>query len=58
MIFVPSGAQGFKKDVEQSRLEIKFVDAGRFAIETNERLFAEAIGTFLCTFVGKAHGQH
>jgi pimeloyl-ACP methyl ester carboxylesterase len=45
IIFVPAGAEAFKKDVE--KLEIKFVDSGHFAIETNETEFAESIAAFL-----------
>ena len=36
-IFVAPGAKAFEKDVE--KLEVKFVDAGHFAIETNEHEF-------------------
>ncbi len=54
IIFVPAGAEAFKRDVEESSLEIRFVDAGHFAIETNEELYATAIGDFLGKFVPKA----
>ncbi|KAL8749063.1 MAG: hypothetical protein Q9184_006949, partial [Pyrenodesmia sp. 2 TL-2023] len=54
IIFVPAGAEAFRRDVEESRLEIRFVDAGHFAIETNEELYAEAIGGFLGKFVASA----
>lgn len=53
IIFVPAGAEAFRKDVEESRLEIRFVDAGHFALETNEELYAEVIGGFLGKFVAR-----
>jgi pimeloyl-ACP methyl ester carboxylesterase len=44
-IFVPPGAEGFKKDVK--KLEVHLLDAPHFAIETNERAFAGLILGFL-----------
>ena len=43
-IFVAPGAEAFKKDVE--KLELRLVDAGHFAIETNEELFADSMHDF------------
>ncbi|KAI4185037.1 MAG: hypothetical protein LQ346_005997 [Caloplaca aetnensis] len=54
IIFVPAGAEAFRRDVEESRLEIRFVDAGHFALETNEKVYAAAIGDFLGKFLPKA----
>ncbi|KAE9365193.1 alpha/beta-hydrolase [Stipitochalara longipes BDJ] len=44
-IFIPPGAEAFKKDVK--RLEVHLLDAPHFAIETNERAFAGLILDFL-----------
>ncbi|KAF4969560.1 hypothetical protein FSARC_3243 [Fusarium sarcochroum] len=44
-IFVPAGAEAYAKDVK--KLETKWVDAGHFALETNEVRFAEEIDLFL-----------
>lgn len=38
-IFVPPGAEAFKKDVR--KLETRWLDAGHFALETNEQQMAE-----------------
>ncbi|KAL2262236.1 hypothetical protein VTK26DRAFT_2028 [Humicola hyalothermophila] len=38
-IFVAPGAEAFKRDVE--RLELRWLDAGHFALETNEQQMAE-----------------
>ncbi|EFY85115.1 hypothetical protein J3459_015875 [Metarhizium acridum] len=43
VIFVPAGAEAFGKDVD--KLEVKLLDAGHFAIETNEE-FADSIVSF------------
>ncbi|KAH6615423.1 Alpha/Beta hydrolase protein [Chaetomium sp. MPI-SDFR-AT-0129] len=43
-IFVPAGAEAFKKDVET--LETHWLDAGHFALETNETQVAEWIFGF------------
>ncbi|KAB5547420.1 Alpha/Beta hydrolase protein [Coniochaeta sp. 2T2.1] len=48
VIFVPPGAEAFKKDVK--KLETKWLDAGHFAIENNEELLAGWIGDFLVKF--------
>lgn len=47
-IFVAPGAEAFKKDVK--KLEVKLIDAGHFAIETNEQEFADAIHAFFDKF--------
>ncbi|CAI6088969.1 hypothetical protein V2G26_002580 [Clonostachys chloroleuca] len=44
-IFIPPGAKAFKKDVKN--LELHLIDAGHFAIETNEDYFANEIDDFL-----------
>jgi pimeloyl-ACP methyl ester carboxylesterase len=44
-IFVPPGAEAFKKDVK--KLEVHLLDAPHFAIETNERAFAGLVLEFL-----------
>ncbi|KAK4187816.1 Alpha/Beta hydrolase protein [Podospora australis] len=44
-IFVPAGAEGFKDDVKN--LEMRWLDAGHFALETNEVQMAEWIIGFL-----------
>ncbi|KAI1175171.1 alpha/beta-hydrolase [Nemania sp. FL0916] len=49
IIFVPPGAEAFKRDVKD--LELHFLDTGHFAIETNEVQFADWISGFL-----KKHG--
>ena len=43
--FVPAGAEAFKKDLP--RAEVKFVDAGHFALETKVGEIAETILRFL-----------
>lgn len=43
-IFVPPGAEAFKRDVK--KFELKFLDAGHFAIETNEVEVADAMDGF------------
>jgi pimeloyl-ACP methyl ester carboxylesterase len=45
VIFVPPGAEAFKRDVKD--LELHFLDAGHFALETNEVEVAKMIGGFL-----------
>jgi len=49
LIFVPPGAEAFRKDVK--KVEIHLLDAPHFAIETNEGAFAALILEFL-----KKHG--
>jgi pimeloyl-ACP methyl ester carboxylesterase len=44
-IFVPPGAEAFKRDAKNS--EVVFVDAGHFALETNTKEIAEVILRFL-----------
>lgn len=48
VIFVPPGAEAFRRDVE--KLEVKLLDAGHFAIETNEEEFAASIVSFFERF--------
>jgi pimeloyl-ACP methyl ester carboxylesterase len=43
--FVPAGAEAFKRDLPDA--EIRFYDAGHFALETHAREIAEAIAIFL-----------
>ena len=43
--FVPAGAEAFKRDLPDA--EIRFYDAGHFALETHAREIAEAIEIFL-----------
>ncbi|KAI0438172.1 alpha/beta-hydrolase [Xylaria telfairii] len=45
VIFIPPGAEAFKRDVKH--LELHFLDAGHFALETNEIEVAERIDLFL-----------
>lgn len=47
-IFVSPGAEAFKKDVE--KFELQWLDAGHFAIETNEETVATAMGKFFEKF--------
>ena len=44
-IFVSPGAEAFKRDVK--KLEVHLIDAPHFALETNEKFFAEMIIGFL-----------
>lgn len=44
-IFVPPGAEGFKKDAHNPI--VKFVDAGHFALETKVKVIAEDVLKFL-----------
>jgi len=48
LIFVAPGAEAFRKDVK--KLEVKYLDAGHFAIENNEELLAGWIHEFLEKF--------
>jgi len=45
VIFIPAGAEAFKRDASDP--EVHFVDAGHFALETNEPEFAKLILDFL-----------
>lgn len=47
IIFVKEGAAAFERDVKKENLEIHLIDAGHFALETNEEFFAEKIDAFL-----------
>ncbi|PNY21872.1 hydrolase [Tolypocladium capitatum] len=47
-IFIPPGAEAYRRDVEKT--EVRFVDAGHFALETNEQEFAEAMHAFFENF--------
>ena len=51
IIFIPPGAEAFKKDVKPENFELHWIDSGHFAIETNEQLVADLILKFL-----KKHG--
>lgn len=44
-IFIPPGAEAYKKDVK--RFELKWLNTGHFAIETNEKILAGYINEFL-----------
>ncbi|KAK0611077.1 Alpha/Beta hydrolase protein [Immersiella caudata] len=44
--FIPPGAEAFKKDVSEDRLMVRWLDAGHFAIETNEQQMADWIFEF------------
>jgi pimeloyl-ACP methyl ester carboxylesterase len=46
-IFVKEGAEAFRRDVQEGRLMIEWLDAGHFALETNEVKMAEFIKDFL-----------
>lgn len=43
--FLPPGAEAFKRDIPDA--EVRFLDAGHFALETHAAEIAEAIGDFL-----------
>ena len=43
-IFVPPGAEAFRRDVKN--FDLHFIDAGHFAIETNEQLMADTMHDF------------
>jgi pimeloyl-ACP methyl ester carboxylesterase len=47
-IFVPAGAEAYGRDAK--RFELKWLDAGHFALETNEEVMARWIGEFLEKF--------
>ncbi len=49
VIFIPAGAEAFRKDVKQ--LELHFLDAGHFALETNEYVMAQ----YMVNFFKKYH---
>jgi pimeloyl-ACP methyl ester carboxylesterase len=44
-IFIKEGAEAYRRDVKD--IEVHYVDAGHFALETNEAQFAELITEFL-----------
>lgn len=46
-IFVKEGAEAFRRDVPKERLTVEWLDAGHFALETNEVEVAGLIGEFL-----------
>jgi len=46
-IFVKGGAEAFRRDVGEERLRVEWLDAGHFALETNEVEVAKLIGEFL-----------
>ena len=41
MFFIPAGGEAFKRDVPNA--DVRFLDAGHFALETNVDDFASAI---------------
>jgi pimeloyl-ACP methyl ester carboxylesterase len=43
--FLPAGAEAFKPDIPDA--DVRFVDAGHFALETHVEEIAAAIGEFL-----------
>lgn len=45
IIFVPAGAEAYKRDVK--KFELKWLDTGHFALETNEKIVAAYIDSFL-----------
>lgn len=44
-IFVPSGGEALGRDAKV--LEMHLIDAGHFALESNEHVFANRIGAFV-----------
>lgn len=44
LIFIPTGAEAFKQDLPQA--EVKFVDAGHFAVESKAEDVASSILEF------------
>lgn len=44
-MFIPPGAEAYQKDVK--KFELKWIDDGHFALETNEKLLAGYINDFL-----------
>ncbi|KAI1073818.1 alpha/beta-hydrolase [Whalleya microplaca] len=48
-IFIPAGAKAFEQDV--NHFELHFLDAGHFALETNELEMANSIDRFLKKYV-------
>ena len=46
-IFIKEGAEAFRKDVPAERLQVEWLDAGHFALETNEVEVAGLIEGFL-----------
>lgn len=53
-IFVPRGAEAFGRDAR--RFELRFLDAGHFALETNEKAVASLIDGFVRKYVGEGSG--
>jgi pimeloyl-ACP methyl ester carboxylesterase len=51
VFFVPAGAEAFKRDLPNA--EIKLIDAGHFAVESDTILIAEEVKEFL----GRKLGQ-
>ncbi len=43
--FLPAGTEAFKRDIPDA--DVRFVDTGRFALETHVEEIATAIGEFL-----------
>ncbi|KAH9890720.1 alpha/beta-hydrolase [Xylariomycetidae sp. FL2044] len=49
-IFVPAGAEAYSRDVKKENLEVHWLDAGHFALETNEETVARFIKGFLSRY--------
>lgn len=50
-IFLPAGAEAFRRDLPDA--EVRFLDAGHFALETEAEAVAEAMRAFLGRVLGK-----
>ncbi|ROW14130.1 hypothetical protein VPNG_04276 [Cytospora leucostoma] len=46
VIFVNAGAEAYGRDVKEGRFVLRWLDAGHFALETNEETFAREIDEF------------
>ncbi|KAI1320896.1 alpha/beta-hydrolase [Xylariaceae sp. FL0255] len=44
--FIPPGAEAYRRDVKPENFELHFLDAGHFALETNEIAMADYIRSF------------
>jgi len=49
VIFIKEGAEAFRKDVGEERLQVEWLDAGHFSLETNE----EVVAGYIIDFLGK-----
>lgn len=43
--FLPAGAEAFKRDIPEA--DVRFLDTGHFALETNAKEIADAVEDFL-----------